>query len=71
MNDVDPALDHLWYYRFTRPDGTEIEVQELAGDKTASAWAHDLSRSSGAAVVIHRNEGGDDWTYVTEVDDPP
>jgi hypothetical protein len=71
MTDVDPSLERLWHYRFTRPDGTELDAKELDGDQAADAWAHELSKSTKSPVVIHRNEGGDDWKYITEVDDRP
>jgi len=71
MTDVDPSLDRLWNYRFTRPGGVEIEIKELDGDDTAETWAHELSRSSNSPVIIHRDEGGSDWKYITEVDDRP
>jgi hypothetical protein len=58
-------------YRFTRPDGTELETSEQAGDDAADSRAHELSRAQRVPVIIHRQEAGDDWAYVTEVDDRP
>ena len=35
MTETGPATAKTWRYRFTRPDGEEIEVGEFTGDEAA------------------------------------
>lgn len=72
MTDAEPSVGRLWKYRFSQPDGVEVETAELSGDDTAAAWARELSKSKNASIVIHRHSGHvDAWEYVTEVDERP
>lgn len=71
MTDTEPGSERTWQYRFTQPDGTEIEAREFNGDDTAEAYARDLSKTRSIPIVIHRFHGHVDWQYVTEVDERP
>ncbi|HTT90565.1 MAG TPA: hypothetical protein VMF65_13520 [Acidimicrobiales bacterium] len=57
-------------YRFSRPDGTELEVRELDNDEAAEMIAREISRAQAVPVVIERY-GHVDWEYVTEADERP
>jgi hypothetical protein len=70
MTDVEPSFARLWNYRFSQPDGTEVETAEFNGDDTAETRARELSKSNDAPIVIHRHSGHiDAWEYLTEVDE--
>jgi len=70
MTDAEPPSGPLWTYRFSQPDGTEIETREFSGDATAESWGRELSESNNAAVVIRRHSRHvDAWEYVDEVDE--
>ena len=55
-------------YRFSLPDGEEIEAGEFADDDAADTRAHALSKAKDQPVVIHKLRGHVDWEYVTEAD---
>jgi hypothetical protein len=72
MTDVGSSSARLWNYRFSQPDGTEVETGEFSGDDTAETRARELSTSHDAPIVIHRHSAHvDAWEYVTEVDQRP
>jgi hypothetical protein len=68
MSETRPAAEKTWRYRFSRPDGEEIEIGEFTGDEAAEARARALSKAQDAPVVIGRHDHVD-WEYVTEVDE--
>jgi hypothetical protein len=60
----------LWKYRFTQPDGIEVEISDFSGDDAADARARELSKAKDAPIAIHRHSSHvDAWEYVTEVDE--
>ncbi|GEM_PF-2556543 len=62
----------MWRYRFTQPDGSEVETSEFSDDASADARARELSKSQAEVIVVHRHSAHvDDWEYVTEVDERP
>jgi hypothetical protein len=70
MDDVQPSSGRTWRYRFTEPDGAELEVRDFNDDEKAETWARDLSKSNNVAIVVQRHSGFvDAWEYVTEVDE--
>lgn len=71
MTDAESSKGRTFRYRFSRPDGQEIETRDLANDEDADRYARKLSRSQVIPVVIHRLLGHVDWEYVTEADDRP
>jgi hypothetical protein len=71
MTDAASTSDRTGRYRFSTPGGPDVETREFGGDDAAEIWAHELSKSNAAPIIIHRHEGGDDWVYVTEVDERP
>jgi hypothetical protein len=68
MTETGPAAAKTWRYRFSRPDGEEIEVGEFTGDEAAETRARTLSKAQDSPVVIGRHDHVD-WEYVTEVDE--
>jgi hypothetical protein len=70
MTDAAPSFDRNWQYRFSRPDGVEIETREFNGDDPAEAFGRELSKAQEVPVVIER-QGRADWEYLTEVDERP
>lgn len=69
MSDVR-SEGRSWSYRFSRPDGSEVETRQLSGDEAAETCGRQLSSSNAVPIVIHRHSGHvDDWEYVTEVDE--
>ncbi len=72
MSNQPPSSGRLWTYRFSRPDGVEIETRTFNADTMAEAWARELSKSNKQAIVIHRHsQHVDAWEYVDEVDERP
>jgi hypothetical protein len=71
MSDTEPTSGSTEQYRFSRPDGDEIETREFNGDDAAEAFASELSKSKSIPVVIHRLYGSVDWRYLTEADERP
>lgn len=70
MTDSEPSFGREWSYRFTQPDGVEIATRDLNGDDTAESLARDLSKSTGAPVIVHRLQRlANSWEYVVEVDE--
>jgi hypothetical protein len=70
MSDPSAPAPRLWRYRFTDPDGGEIEVAELTSDEAAEDRARELSGSHQSVVVVHRHSGHvDAWEYVSEADE--
>jgi hypothetical protein len=70
MTDTGPHPAKSSRYRFSRPDGTELETRELDNDEVAEMIARDISRAQDVPVVIERY-GHVDWEYVTEADERP
>jgi hypothetical protein len=68
MTDTGPHPAKASRYRFSRPDGAEIEIQELDSDDAAEMVARELSKAQDIPVVIERF-GHVDWEYVTEADE--
>jgi hypothetical protein len=68
MTDTGPAGAKTWRYRFSLPQGEEIEVGEFSGDEAAEIRARTLSKAQDAPIVIGRHDHVD-WEYVTEVDE--
>lgn len=70
MSDPPAPGRRLWRYRFSDPDGTEVEVAELGSDGAAEDHARALSTARDAVVVVHRHSGHvDAWEYVSEADE--
>jgi hypothetical protein len=65
MTETGPQLG---MYRFSRPDGTEIETRKVDDDDAAEAVARELSQAQQVPVTIERY-GHVDWEYVTEADE--
>jgi hypothetical protein len=65
-----PAATKTWRYRFSRPDGEEIEIGEFTSDEAAETYARALSKTAEVPVKIGRHDHVD-WEYVTEVDERP
>lgn len=70
MTATEPPPGKTRRYRFSRPDGEEIEIAEAADDDAAEARARTLSKEQKVPVVIAR-QSIVDWDYVTEVDERP
>lgn len=68
MTDTGPSSDKTSLYRFSQPDGTEIETRELSGDDAAETYARELPKARETPIVIERHDHVD-WEYVTEVDE--
>jgi len=68
MTQSGPPSDRASLYRFTRPDGTEVEERELADDDAAEDYARQLSKAQQIPVTIERHNHVD-WEYVTEADE--
>ena len=56
MTETGPAAAKTWRYRFTRPDGEEIEVGEFTGDEAAETRARTISKAEDSPVVIGRHD---------------
>jgi hypothetical protein len=69
MTDAEPSSGRRSLYRFSRPGAIEIETGEFNGDDTAETRARELSKTNATPVIIRRHQHGDDWEYVTEVDE--
>jgi hypothetical protein len=70
MTEVESSSGKMWRYRFSQPDGTEVETGEFNGDETAEARGRELSKSHDVPIVIQRHSGYvEAWEYVTEVDE--
>ena len=70
MTDQPGTAAHLWRYRFTKPDGSEVESIELVDDATAESHARELSSAGASPIRVHRHSGHvEDWEYVIEVDE--
>jgi hypothetical protein len=70
MSDAPHVSGHTWRYRFTRPDGIEIETRDLDDDAAAGAVADELSKTQDIPVIVHRHSGHvDAWEYVIEADE--
>jgi hypothetical protein len=67
MTDTEPPSGRTWRYRFSLPDGEEIEICELNGNDTAEQYARELSKARQVPIVIQYHDVVD-WVYVTEVD---
>jgi hypothetical protein len=70
MTNTEPSSGKTWQYRFSRPDGVEIETCELNRDDAAEAHARELSKAQESPIVVQRHDMVD-WEYVTEVDERP
>ncbi|HEX3539880.1 MAG TPA: hypothetical protein VHT75_05490 [Acidimicrobiales bacterium] len=66
---TDASSGRTWHYRFSQPDGTNIETHEFSGDDRAEAHARELSTSLGVPVKVFRLHGTVDWEYLTEADE--
>lgn len=71
MTDTEPSSGRTWHYRFSQPDGTEIETGEFASDDQAETHARELSTSMAIPVKVFRRHGTVDWEYLTEADERP
>jgi hypothetical protein len=70
MTESGPASAKTRRYRFSRPDGEELEIAEFTGDEAAETYARALSKTQEVPVIIGRHDHVD-WEYVTEVDERP
>jgi hypothetical protein len=68
MTETGPSGTKTWRYRFSLPDGTELEIQEFTTDEAAETYARTLSKAKDEPVKIGRHDLVD-WEYVTEVDE--
>ncbi len=68
--DDPPPSEGTHRYRFTRPEGDEVEKGQFSDDEAAIARARELSTSSAEPIVVERY-GLVDWHYVDEVDERP
>jgi hypothetical protein len=69
MTEAESSNGRLRRYRFRRPGAIELEIGEFDGDDRAERRARELSKSNTTPVIIHRHQHGDDWEYLTEVDE--
>jgi len=70
MSASGPASGRTWRYRFAGPEGTELEIAELASDEEAEVHARELSKREDVPVRVQRHDLVA-WEYVTEVDERP
>jgi hypothetical protein len=68
MTDTGTSGAKTWRYRFSLPDGTELEIREFERDEYAETYARSLSRTNIAPVKISRHDLVD-WEHLTEVDE--
>jgi hypothetical protein len=67
MTNAGSSSGRTWRYRFSLPDGEEIDILELDSNESAEDHAREVSKARQAPVVVQYHDLVD-WVYVTEVD---
>jgi hypothetical protein len=67
MTNTGQSSGRTWRFRFSLPEGEEIEILELNSNEAAEDHARELSKARQVPVVVQYHDVVD-WVYVTEVD---
>ncbi len=72
MTSTGPSFGRHWLYRFSLPEGTEIEERELDANDTAEMFARtELCKEHGKTIVIERRRYAGAWEVVARVEVQP